>query len=193
VEWERAETLARVEGEVQQLGGDAQEVEAAAGEYPPCIETPVDHYFSVEHPRNDTVLGEYDPPRPLPDPPPHTHAEPFVNDVTSGEYHPPPPIRNKARTSQANPIGIHSDEHDEEHDERALTLIITDAVEPSNDGLRGAAAAAAAIATTAAGTVTVMVAATTTAAAPPPRTPPNESPDDDTILGRTTPSISTPI
>jgi hypothetical protein len=92
VEWERAETLARVEGEVQQLGGDTQEVEAAAGEYPPCIETHVDCYdehnnkpsghgvlcldpLSIEHPQNDTVLGEYGPPRPLPDPPLHTHCE----------------------------------------------------------------------------------------------------------------------
>ena len=178
MEWERAETLARVAREVQQLGGDAREIEAAAGEYPPCIKTPVDRYdghnnepsghgvacpdpLSVEHPRNDTVPGEYDPPRPPPDPPPHTHAEPFANDVTSGEYH-SPPICNKARTSQANPIGIHSDKHDEEHDERALVLIITDAVEPLNDGSRGAAA-------------------------PPPRTPPHESPADDAIPGRPSP------
>jgi hypothetical protein len=74
----------------------AGEVKAATGEYHPPIVTPIairiDHYSehdnrptshgsmltdttTVEPPSNDTVPGEYDPPRPPPDPPPQTHAK----------------------------------------------------------------------------------------------------------------------
>ena len=77
---------------------------------------------AVELPPNDTV--------------------PVANDVIPGECNPPPPppdplppIRNTAQTHQVNPIKIRSDEHDEEHDERALALVVTDAVELLNNPL----------------------------------------------------------
>jgi hypothetical protein len=104
----------------------AQEVKAAVGEYLPPIETPVD--CRDEH---DNKIGTHEVAHTA------TFAVKFpLNDAAPGEYYPPPPpppIHDTAQTSSANPIRICSDEHDEEHDEHALVLIVTDAVEQSNN------------------------------------------------------------
>ena len=161
----------------------AGEVETAAGECPHPLRPPVDCHgkhnngpsphestlagtTAVELPPNDTV--------------------PVANDVIPGECNPPPPppdppppIRNTAQTHQVNPIKIRSDEHDEEHDKRALALVVTDAVELLNNGSIGAVAAAACAAATATKT-------------PPSRTLPTKPLANDTVLDRTTPPPSLP-
>jgi hypothetical protein len=71
-------------------------------------------------------------------------VEPPLNDAAWDVYHPPPPPTcDTARTPQADPIGIRSDKHNDKHNERALTLIVTNTVKLSNHGSRGAIGAAA--------------------------------------------------
>jgi hypothetical protein len=78
---------------------------------------------------NDMVPGECNPPPPPPppDPPPQTHVKQVVNDAALGGHRlpHPPPICDTAQTPEDDPIGIHSDKHNEEHEEHALAFVVT--------------------------------------------------------------------
>jgi hypothetical protein len=118
--------------------------------------------LTVEFPPNDTAPGEYNPPPPL---------------------DPPPPIHDTTQAPQVSPIKKHSNEHDEEHNERVLALIVTDAIELSTSTSIGAiaAAAAATMAATAEAAAAATAAATTTTTAA------------GVALPRTTSTAPTPI
>jgi hypothetical protein len=165
VEGEQRERLTEVKqkrGEAEEHEQVAEKVETTQGEYTPPPTALAEHgehgsefeahkvvhanAFAAEPRANDTRPGEYDPPPSPPDP--------------------PPPIRDTTRTPQVDPIRIRSDRHDEEHNERALALVVTNAVEPLNNGSRGATATAAAATATATATTTDAAAdATATATA----------------------------